>query len=128
MGSTFSFYVKTHTVEPPDTEGAPLSRVTSSKVTGSANVPSDADEPINVLIIEDNLINQRVLRQQLTKQGYIAYVANNGQEALDFLKTTRHWRRKTVQGQDDHKQNDADVILCDMEFVHRPSRCYKDIC
>jgi len=65
--------------------------------------------------VEDNLINQRVLKQQLTKQGYITHVANNGQEALDFLATTCHWR--LIGGADHEKENSVDVILSDMEFV-----------
>lgn len=38
-----------------------------------------------VLIIEDNLINQKVLKRQLSQRAYDTLVANNGQEALDLL-------------------------------------------
>ncbi|KAI9105926.1 hypothetical protein DFS34DRAFT_36292 [Phlyctochytrium arcticum] len=40
---------------------------------------------IRVLIVEDNLINQRVLHRQLVIGGFEPTVANNGQEALDLI-------------------------------------------
>jgi len=107
----------TRTTEPPDVDGAPLSRVRSSKANGLGPPTGTAEEPISVLIVEDNLINQRVLKQQLTKQGYVTHVANNGQEALDFLETTRHWSSHGLHGSNDKRLNDVDVILSDMEFV-----------
>lgn len=39
--------------------------------------------PIHVLVVEDNLINQRVLRRQLEVGGFRVTVANNGKEAVD---------------------------------------------
>ncbi|CAI6342165.1 unnamed protein product [Periconia digitata] len=46
---------------------------------------------LHVLVVEDNLVNQKVLAKQLRNLGCIVSVANHGVEALDFLKTTRHW-------------------------------------
>ncbi|CAN9286493.1 unnamed protein product [Alternaria sp. RS040] len=42
----------------------------------------------NILIVEDNLINQRVLSAQLKKLGHTTYVANHGFEALSQLSRT----------------------------------------
>lgn len=39
----------------------------------------------------DNLINQKVLSKALRRLGLTVHIANHGQEALDFLRTTRHW-------------------------------------
>lgn len=44
-----------------------------------------------VLLVEDNIVNQRVLSKQLKKAGCFVAVANHGQEALDYLKTTTMW-------------------------------------
>ncbi|HMV20643.1 MAG: response regulator [Betaproteobacteria bacterium] len=44
----------------------------------------------NVLLVEDNLINQRVAVGLLKKQGVVAHVANNGLEALAALKKSRY--------------------------------------
>ncbi|KAF2011040.1 putative histidine kinase HHK11p [Aaosphaeria arxii CBS 175.79] len=48
-------------------------------------------ETLHVLVVEDNLVNQKVLAKQLRKLGCEVSVANHGVEALDFLKKTRHW-------------------------------------
>ena len=39
-----------------------------------------------LMIVEDNLVNQKVLKGMLSKAGLILTVANNGQEALDLLE------------------------------------------
>ena len=41
---------------------------------------------LNVLLVEDNLINQKVAMHLLTKLGHRVTLANNGQEALDCLQ------------------------------------------
>ncbi len=38
-----------------------------------------------ILVVEDNLINQKVVTSLLRKKGYETHIANNGQEALDML-------------------------------------------
>ncbi|KAF1950596.1 hypothetical protein CC80DRAFT_482446 [Byssothecium circinans] len=48
-------------------------------------------ETMHVLVVEDNLVNQKVLAQQLRKLGCVVSVANHGVEALDFLQRTKYW-------------------------------------
>jgi CheY-like chemotaxis protein len=43
--------------------------------------------PLSILIAEDNTINQKFLVKSLLYYGYIADIANNGQIALDKLKS-----------------------------------------
>lgn len=45
-----------------------------------------------ILVVEDNLVNQKVLCKQLHTLGCTVYVANHGVEALDIIKTTMFWR------------------------------------
>jgi CheY-like chemotaxis protein len=59
---------------------------------GSEMGEEGVKRPLSVLIVEDNLINQSVLRKSLTMLGWTVHVANHGLEALDFLKTTRYYR------------------------------------
>jgi len=47
---------------------------------------------IHILIVEDNGLNQKILRQQLSKQGYSVAVADNGLDCLSYLRNTKHWR------------------------------------
>ena len=55
--------------------------------TETANAASDnARKTWRILVVEDNLINQKVLASQLEKLGYACDVESNGQEALNALK------------------------------------------
>ncbi|TKA75953.1 hypothetical protein B0A49_01915, partial [Cryomyces minteri] len=47
-----------------------------------------APDSLHVLIVEDNLINQRVMAQQLRRLGCTVHIADHGLEALSFLSTT----------------------------------------
>ena len=62
-----------------------------------------------ILLVEDNLVNQRVLDKQLTKAGHSVTLANHGREALEHLKGTKVWK-----GNEDAK--DLDVVLMDLEM------------
>lgn len=44
--------------------------------------------PLRMLIVEDNLVNQRVMQLQLKKAGYSADLAANGWQALEALSQT----------------------------------------
>lgn len=52
----------------------------------------------HILLVEDNIVNQRILRKQLMKAGCIVHVANHGLEALEFMRTTNRWKDKGVSG------------------------------
>lgn len=66
----------------------------------------------DVLLVEDNLINQKVLSKQLRNTGCTVHVANHGVEALDFLKTTNLWNDSSL----DENRVDLSVILMDLEM------------
>jgi len=52
---------------------------------------------MHVLVVEDNLVNQKVLAKQLRNLGCIVSVANHGREALDFLEKTKYWDHKSTR-------------------------------
>lgn len=65
---------------------------------------------LNILLVEDNVVNQRVLKKQLTQKGHSVQIANHGLEALDYLATTAHWASNNGVGPD------IDVVLMDWEM------------
>ncbi|KAI0124386.1 hypothetical protein BJ170DRAFT_598694 [Xylariales sp. AK1849] len=112
VGSTFAFFVATRIAPPPTpvrieaVREFPLSRAVSIE----RNVQEKPQ--ISVLIVEDNLVNQKVLSQQLRKAGCEVYVSNHGVEALDFLRTTQHWATNGLAA----TPISLSVILMDIEM------------
>ncbi|KAJ4299349.1 hypothetical protein N0V90_004594 [Kalmusia sp. IMI 367209] len=84
------------------------------------NIP----EELHVLVVEDNLVNQKVLAKQLRNLGCVVSVANHGGEALDFLKTTSRWRDADahLKNSDETQNNVVDLpeelhlVLMDWEM------------
>jgi CheY-like chemotaxis protein len=70
-----------------------------------------SDEKQTLLLVEDNLINQKVLRRQLQSRGFEVFVANNGQEAIDAVA-----ERGQVAFDDPNQRNFFDCILMDQEM------------
>ncbi|ORY16164.1 two component histidine kinase 1 [Clohesyomyces aquaticus] len=64
-----------------------------------------------LLLVEDNLINQKVLRRQLQSRGFEVFVANNGQEAVDAVEA----RGQSASDSSTHR-NYFDCILMDQEM------------
>jgi CheY-like chemotaxis protein len=77
---------------------------------------------LNVLIVEDNLVNQKVLKKQLQKFGWNISVAGDGQEALEWLKRSVYWQGEEPGENDDsgsqdtETKHDLDIILMDIEM------------
>jgi signal transduction histidine kinase len=117
-GSTFQFYVKTRRTNPPTgpqerTHFQPLLRedalreacaveiqarqpgVTPPKVgpeTSRALSPAHSlPQNFHILVVEDNLVNQKVVAKQLRKLGHTVSVANHGEEALAFIRRSEYW-------------------------------------
>jgi len=64
----------------------------------------------HVLIVEDNLVNQRILAAQISKIGCTTHVANHGEEALDMIRRTKHFIGREEDG------IDLSIILMDLEM------------
>ena len=93
---------------------------TTGKRRPSAITPSNSPPPLKasvldfsktkVLVVEDNLVNQRVLQKQLKNTGFLVDVANHGGEALEILKASRFWAGREETG------IDLAIILMDLEM------------
>ncbi|KAH6866645.1 two component histidine kinase 1 [Alternaria rosae] len=64
-----------------------------------------------LLLVEDNLINQKVLRRQLQSRGFQVFTANNGQEAIDAVA-----ERGQLADNGPNDRNYFDCILMDQEM------------
>lgn len=104
-GSIFAFYVAARRTTPPaDDIGIGLAHrsiapkgkkdapATTSR-TGSQVPAPPPSAPLQkrVLIVEDNLVNQRVLQKQLRNLGTEVHLANHGGEALEKLRQSTYW-------------------------------------
>ena len=116
-GSTFAFYIqgrrspgppvsapaspaRPHVSAPtPSVPRQTIATATADVESLSAHPPSSVSAPnaryarLHVLIVEDNLVNQRVLAKQLRALGCTVHIANHGGECIDQLRASRWWRR-----------------------------------
>jgi hypothetical protein len=95
-GSIFTFYVQAEPCTTPPSTALPSPKLGSTAhgkehlapaevVSSLLAKPSAHQRKLQVLLTEDNLINQQLLKRQLIKAGCTVFVANNGKEALDFI-------------------------------------------
>jgi len=115
-GSVFGFYLETKAMNIPVEQAT-----TPSKTVGAAML--QPREGIHVLLVEDNLINQRVLVKQLQRAKCAVAVANQGFEALSVLEKRGCWQEKASDGGGLQQQNGErtkplpiDVVLMDIEM------------
>ncbi|CAN9475438.1 unnamed protein product [Alternaria alternata] len=115
-GSTFAFFISTRLAHPPADHVAARA-VQARPVPRRTMTGEEAMQTIklNVLIVEDNLVNQKVLRKQLQKFGWNISVAGNGQEALEWLKDSVYWRNEKDSSNTEDK-HELDIILMDIEM------------
>ncbi|KAK6423275.1 hypothetical protein LTR95_016547, partial [Oleoguttula sp. CCFEE 5521] len=141
-GSVFAFYIATMAGEEPEApeklrkptavakntvtngmiwnirvQALPL-EANSDRTTGTAD--PEADRTYHILLVEDNVINQRILAKQLRMTGSTVEVANNGLDALALLKKTDIWRERGSDPDDfafaPKNPIKVDLILMDVEM------------
>lgn len=89
--------------------------------------PHDQNRRVHVLVVEDNLVNQRIVRKQLEKAGCVVAVADNGVYALEYIKTTDVYSSqssadrpsassKTESTSDVPSPHPLQIILMDLEM------------
>ncbi|EXA29398.1 hypothetical protein FOVG_19113 [Fusarium oxysporum f. sp. pisi HDV247] len=136
-GSDFGFYVQARRSDPPDERDSlqpVLTEIPSTKKTSHSGLqPPDqtrrrresilnavfTPQSLTVHIVEDNLINQKVLVNQLRKAGCTVSATNDGVEALEFLKKTHFCKLNGL---------DLSVILMDLEMPNMDGyQCVQEI-
>ncbi|KAF1988817.1 aerobic respiration control sensor protein arcB [Aulographum hederae CBS 113979] len=148
VGSTFGFFIATRRSGPPGRSIPQDGLTTSQDLRGDASFGQDItihNEPaeprpeaasaataddgapkidpkdLHILVVEDNLVNQKVLVRLLKNIGITVAVANDGLEALAFLETT-HYRISGSAGKP------LSVILMDLEMPNMDGlTCVREI-
>ena len=142
-GSTFAFYITARrSTAPKDAvdhfPGAGVRKPSTGKNPIPASLKGVAPSPQNsqalqsqkliskdvlkILIVEDNLVNQKVLSKQLRNMGCVVHVANHGGECLDRLKESTFWKGNGRDGVE------VSVILMDQEMpIMDGLTCTKEI-
>lgn len=110
QGSTFHFTFLTEKGEEQTSKNLPFSAEATQGLLAE-------QYPLKILVAEDNLVNQKVVRRLLAKMGYEIEIAENGEEAvryaqsgvydlifmdiqmpvMDGLKATRHIQAQMAQ-------------------------------
>jgi CheY-like chemotaxis protein len=116
---TFGFYIEVKKTSATAEESRNMRRISESVET---QVLERRTRTLEILLVEDNKINARVLSKQLRAKGHQVFIAEHGLEALDYLKTTRYWRGGDRPGKK------LDIILMDWEMpVLNGIECTKQI-
>ncbi len=82
VGSTFRFVVQLALASHPQ----PLARTAGAS---PAKKPSISNPALEILLVEDNIMNQKVASRNLEKFGFKTHISSNGQEALEALDKHR---------------------------------------
>ncbi len=92
-GSKFSFYLRFQKDNGNVQKAMPL------ELTTYANIVFDKTKNLKILLVEDTILNQRLVKKIVEKWGYKLDVANNGLEAIEL-----------------HTKNVYDIILMDIQM------------
>lgn len=114
-GSTFVFYVKSRRSEgygalPTPHHSQNLISDHPSSTSSKTHVPKNDFDNFHILLVEDNIVNQKIIKKQLEKAGCVVYAANHGIEALDFLRKTDAWDEQVAV------PKHLDIILMDWQM------------
>lgn len=104
-GSVFAFYITSRTAAVP----SKVKRGSVPSPMPKKGLNRSPSSRFTILVVEDNTVNQRVLRLQLQKLGHEVHVVSHGGEALAFLEQASCWKGNISS------DIDLSVILMDVE-------------
>ncbi|KAL3424204.1 hsp90-like protein [Phlyctema vagabunda] len=99
------------TVLPYVHDNRPSKSLASKTVSKTVTVVTQT-RVLHILIVEDNIVNQKVLSKQLSNRVSSLGIANHGEEALAHLRKTQVWKHKDGK----MMTQEISVILMDIEM------------
>lgn len=84
-GEGSSFWVRIAAREASQVQQASLQQSRVTPVLQTIDHTQAVREQTEILVVEDNVVNRRVMDGLLKKQGYIVHAVENGQEAIEFM-------------------------------------------
>ncbi|GAA5995793.1 uncharacterized protein JCM10292_004752 [Rhodotorula paludigena] len=91
-----------------------LSSISSPPTSPQAGLSGLA--PLHILVVEDNLINQKVMMRQLRSQNFVVSLASDGVEALEVLQEDARKTAAVDAEQSEGAYNPIRVVLMDIEM------------
>lgn len=67
-----------------------MNKTTDSVVTNQTLIEAGSNFKLRILLVEDNLINQKLISKMLAKANLSCDIANNGKEALDAINANKY--------------------------------------
>lgn len=125
VGSTFAFYIRSRKCAEPQTTSPGIHKDGMDFLKMSTAIHPVIDPTtVDVLVVEDNEVNQKVLGRLLKRFGFKAHLANHGGEAIEKLQRSCHWNHQlaaaegyspVVWGKDEEMIN-VSIVLMDLEM------------
>ena len=87
-------------------------------MANTTSPPSDQQPKLHVLLVEDNIINQKLVARKLTRT-FTVSTAGNGQEAVDMVVasfSSSSSSSNTTSSSSDPSRGPIDIILMDQEM------------
>ncbi|KAL6702936.1 hypothetical protein ACN47E_000778 [Coniothyrium glycines] len=122
VGTTFAVYISVRKTKCPEGQTADQIRPLPERKVATAAMQAIK---LKVLIVEDNVVNQKVLEKQLKQVGWEVFVAGNGVEALEWLKESAYWQgdrsnASNIESNSPHQtgstRSGLDIVLMDIEM------------
>lgn len=108
-----------------------LREITAGPINKHKEATHTEPEGFHILLVEDNLINQKVLAKQLRKAKCTVTIANHGEEALAILEQSTYWKQNALGHasiENTSKLIPLDIVLMDIEMpVMDGVQCTKHI-
>jgi len=79
--------------KPPSSDksaGAQVTTIAAAVAAAAAAASSESPKQLKILLVEDNLVCQRVTCKMLSRNNYLVDIANHGKEAVDMVEIIQH--------------------------------------